>query len=138
MKLICEENKNQLVDTEKVSIYNQAYVAVVCPKDTSEYKNIDINELTKINNDESNNEQDKSDAKENRQAQHNKNAKEILQADKESQEPLLIGISFQKELPKETIEGIKGMIQCCNLQPIVIKDAEDLKIFQNANETEEK
>jgi len=82
IKRICGENKNQLVDTEKLSIYNQAYAAVVCPSDKSKYKNIDINEITKINADESDNAQDKSYEKEKRQAQHDKNAKEILQADK--------------------------------------------------------
>ena len=164
IKRICEENKSQLADTEKVSIYNQAYVAVVCPSDTSEYKNIDINELTKINTDKSDNAQspdssatsprytstkintdksdnaqDKSDEKEKRQAQHDKNAKEILQEDAENQaimekEIRPIGISFKSAISEDELKGIFNILQLYRLNPILINSSQDLENFKNGEE----
>ncbi len=130
MKELVENSKlaNDVEDVYKIAVTEVTVDENQCynQNEIEDFKNLDINEITHIND----------NSTKSNKVQHAKSAQRNLQIDKNSEiiKEGSIGIVFKTDTSEEMIDIIKIALKNCNLNPIVIKTADELTSFIGNND----
>lgn len=130
MKELVENSKsvNDVKDVYKMAVTEVTIAENQCynQNEIEDFKNLDINEITHIND----------NSTKSNKVQHAKSAQRNLQIDKNSEiiKEGSIGIVFKTDTSEEMIDMIKIALKNCKLNPIVIKTADELTSFIGNND----
>lgn len=138
MKSIFENEKNNIADTDRKSIFTEAYISVSTSENkgtSNSYEDTDIDEITKTSSKATKKSSGKS-KKTNQKQKHDKDADNMLKEDEElkateTEEIIAVGIVFKSGISEAKREKIEKMCQIYRIKPVIIENPQDLENFQN-------